>query len=237
MDLLLERAALSGKVDTERGIIRGVRIIGPTSKNGRRYPADVLIDALPLYEGAKVFVDHEDSPRDKRSYAALIGRLENVTFRQGSLYGDLIVNLKHALAEQLLYDAEHSPGQVGLSHDAVGEIDSRGVVKAISVVKSVDLCWNPATVSGLFESVDESFDWSTFPESLREDSHDFTQASPVVTGDEAIREARANREQRAEQFLERTRANEHPADKAARLREAEETPFDFDNFTNSIRTF
>jgi len=237
MSVLHEQAALtSGRVDSERGIIHNVKIVGPTSTNNRTYPADTLLDARPLYENAKVLVDHDEGKG--RSYGDLIGRLENVTFRQGSLYGDLLVNPKHALAEQLLYDAEHSPGQVGLSHDATGELGPGNVVRKITAVRSVDLVWNPATVAGLYESTGNSFDFANFSEAIHEEPHDSAPTGQVVTGPEAIRQAREKREQRAERFLERQCANEHPRDRQHRLREAAQSGgFDFDRFVSSIRSY
>jgi len=212
-----------------------VKVISRESDNGRIYPADVLLEALPLYQNVKVFVDHSE-PRGKRSYADVLGLLRNVRFRQGSLFGDLHLNLKHPLSERLLYDAQHFPDhQIGLSHDASGEMSAGGVVKRIHRVYSVDLVAFPASTKTLHESLDDRFDWTRFPESLHEDPHDFTQTSPVVTGDEAIRLARQNREERARRFLERARENEHSADTAARLREAEQAAgFDWDHFRDSI---
>ena len=45
-------------VEREAGVVRGVKILGLTSRNGRVYPAAVLEQARGLYEGAKVNVNH-----------------------------------------------------------------------------------------------------------------------------------------------------------------------------------
>jgi hypothetical protein len=86
-----------------------------------------------------------------------MGRLQNVAYRPGDgLFGDLHVNPQHAMAEQLFWDAENAPENVGLSHDISGKVGRRGgktVVEAISLVRSVDLVADPATTSGLFEEV------------------------------------------------------------------------------------
>ena len=59
---------LSINVDRERGIIRGVKILGTRSQNGRTYLAEAIGQAVPLYEGAKVNVNHpkgaSSGPRD-----------------------------------------------------------------------------------------------------------------------------------------------------------------------------
>ncbi|MHC4405416.1 MAG: hypothetical protein ACYTG0_37695 [Planctomycetota bacterium] len=151
---LIERSNLSGRVDAVRGVISGVKLIGTKSANGRTYPPDVLSAAASKYEGVKVFVDHS-MPGEGRSYRDLIGDIRNVQFREGGLFGDLHLNLKHPAAEQILYDAEHAPHRLGFSHDAEGSSVQRGgdeVVEEILRVRSVDLVAEPASTHGLFES-------------------------------------------------------------------------------------
>jgi hypothetical protein len=146
----------SSKVDRAAGIIRDVVVIGSQSENGRHYPPDVLIAAVPLYENKPVYIDHQpDSGAASRSYRNKIGRLVNVRFELGKVRADLIVNPEHELANQLFWDAENNPGAVGLSHDAVGQVEMREdgtqVVNRIESVRSVDLVAEPATVTSLFE--------------------------------------------------------------------------------------
>ena len=45
-------------VDRLAGVIRGVKILGLESRNGRTYLPEALAAAAPLYEGAKVNVNH-----------------------------------------------------------------------------------------------------------------------------------------------------------------------------------
>jgi hypothetical protein len=62
---------------------------------------------------------------------------------------------EHVLAEQLLWDAQHAPQNVGLSHNVLARTARQGdqiVVEAITRVQSVDLVADPATTEGLFES-------------------------------------------------------------------------------------
>ena len=71
------------------------------------------------------------------------------------LFADFHFNPKHALAEQLAWDAEHAPENVGFSHNVEARIARRAdrvVVEAITRVQSVDLVADPATTRGLFES-------------------------------------------------------------------------------------
>jgi len=142
------------RVDRERGIIHGVKILGLESANRRTYSQDALQRAVGLYEGKAVNVDHIPSGQ-LRSYRDRIGKLVNVHMNGDGLYGDLIVNPKHPLAEQLFWDAEHCPENVGLSHDARGKTAVRNgqvVVEAIESVRSVDLVAEPATTRSLYEA-------------------------------------------------------------------------------------
>ena len=142
-------------VDREQGLIRGVKILGLASANGREYDRAAVDEAKGLYEGIAVNVDHAEGS-GPRSYRDRIGRLSLVEARPDGLYGTLKVNKAHALADQLFEDAEHSPENVGLSHDATGRTKRRNgktVVEAITCVRSVDLVAEPATTAGLFEHV------------------------------------------------------------------------------------
>ncbi len=144
---------LSLAVDREAGVIRGVKVLGPQSRNGREYTADALRKGVGLYEGVRVNINHV-KPGQPRGYADRIGRLESPRVQSGGIYADLRFNPKHALAEQLAWDAENAPGNVGLSHDAEGRLSRAGgktLVEEILSVRSVDLVADPATTGGLFE--------------------------------------------------------------------------------------
>ena len=104
---------------------RGVKIIGRVSRNGREYTARALQDGAKLYEGVKVNVGHL-GPGESRRYEDRIGYLRNVHPKADGLYADFHFNKGHALAEQLVWDAENAPGNVGLSHDAEGRLSRSG---------------------------------------------------------------------------------------------------------------
>lgn len=145
------------RVDRQAGIIRGVKILGLESRNGRTYLSAALNNAVGLYEGSKVNVNHPaGNPNGPRGYEDRIGVIRNVVLRAGSgLFGDFHFNPKHALAEQLIWDATHAPENVGFSHNVEARTSSKGgkvVVEEITRVQSVDLVADPATTSGLFES-------------------------------------------------------------------------------------
>ena len=143
-------------VDRKVGILRGVKLIGLESRNGRRYRESALAAAATLYEEAKVNVNHpKDGPLSPRDYQDRLGVIRHVALRAGEgLFGDLHFNPKHALAEQLLWDAEHNPHNVGFSHNVLARLsleDKTVVVEEITKVQSVDLVADPATTDGLFE--------------------------------------------------------------------------------------
>lgn len=145
------------QIDRQQGILRGVKILGLRSQNGRVYLPEALAAAVGLYEGAKVNVNHpKGHPRAPRDYQERIGSLHDVAVRLGDgLYGDLHFNPRHALAEQLLWDAANAPQNVGFSHNVEARTarrDQQTVVEAITRVVSVDLVADPATTAGLFEA-------------------------------------------------------------------------------------
>lgn len=149
-------AALS--VDRESGVIRGVKILGAQSRNGRVYPQETLVKARELYEGAKVNVNHpKGSPTSPRDYQDRIGLIRNVSVAEAGLFGDLHFNPRHGLAAQLEWDAQHAPENVGLSHNVTARTtqrDERTIVEAITRVVSVDLVADPASTHGLYEQLD-----------------------------------------------------------------------------------
>ncbi|MEN6556887.1 MAG: hypothetical protein ABFC54_01775 [Thermoguttaceae bacterium] len=149
------------RVDRQAGVIRGVKLLGLESRNGRDYLPEAVAEAACLYEDAKVNVNlPKGSPSSPRDYQDRIGAIRQVTFRPGEgLFGDFHFNPKHALAEQLMWDAEHAPENVGFSHNVEAKVARRGdrtAVEAIMRVQSVDLVADPATTRGLFESASES---------------------------------------------------------------------------------
>jgi hypothetical protein len=147
------------RVDRAAGMIRGVKILGLHSRNGREYLVETLRKAAALYEGAKVNVNHpKGSPATPRDYQDRIGVVRGVEMRTGEgLFGDLHFNPKHALAEQLIWDAEHAPENVGFSHNVQARTAQKSggtglVVEEITRVESVDLVADPATTRGLYEA-------------------------------------------------------------------------------------
>ena len=147
------------RADPEAGVLRGVKLIGLKSRNGRQYRESTLKAATSLYEGAKVNVNHpKEGPLAPRDYQDRLGEIRQVELRTGEgLFGDLHFNPKHALAEQLVWDAEHNPRNVGFSHNVLARVSREGertIVDEITKVQSVDLVADPATTDGLYEQTE-----------------------------------------------------------------------------------
>lgn len=145
------------RIDLERGIVPGVKILGLRSAHGYDYTPTAMRGAVGLYEGVAVNVDHPAArnPDQSRKYADRFGRIRNVRFVEGrGLIGDLHYNRNHSIAKQFEWDVEHEPKNVGLSHNADADVEKRNgrfCVEQINKVRSVDLVADPATSSSLFE--------------------------------------------------------------------------------------
>lgn len=144
------------QVDEAGGVIKGVRILGLESANGRRYAREAVAKAIGLYEGRQVNVDHDERANQSTPLERRFGWLESV--RQdpdGGLRGDLHYLKSHPMAARVIESAQRRPQLMGLSHNASGQgrrENGIDVIESIDVVHSVDLVADPATVSGLNES-------------------------------------------------------------------------------------
>jgi hypothetical protein len=175
-------------VDREQGLIPGVKILGLKSRNGREYLPEAVRKAAPLYEGAKVNLNHpQGQATDPRDYQDRMGKLVNVRVdADGGLSGDLRFNPKHALAEQLSWDAENAPENVGLSHNVSAKIRMDGntlVVEEITAVTSVDLVADPGSTKSLFEYDSGQGSAARMPDSNMPPQHPTTPMdAPCPTG-------------------------------------------------------
>jgi hypothetical protein len=157
VDLLEYVASTPQEIDRDAGLIRGVKVLGFESSNGRRYTRVAVSRAKSMYEGVRVNIDHPcaDDPDQQRNISDRFGRLENVRETEDGLYADLRYLREHPLAPMVLEAAESMPDTFGLSHNAEGRVTRDGertLVEEIVHVRSVDLVSNPATNHSLFES-------------------------------------------------------------------------------------
>lgn len=148
------------RVDHERGLIRDVKVLGLKSLNGREYTPQALREAVELYEGAKVNLDHPERgrPDQARSFRDRFGKLVRARYVEGKgIYADLRYLKKDPLAAKFAEAAEEMPDIFGLSHNADGTERFRAgkpIVEQILKVRHVDVVSDPATVRSLYESVE-----------------------------------------------------------------------------------
>jgi regulator of replication initiation timing len=148
------------RIDKAARVVRRVKVNGNRSANKRHYADGVLARATSLYEGAKVYLDHDDGPslpglpEQTRTVLKQLGDLRNVTFLPGGHRADL-----HVLPSKawFLEDVESHPHLFGLSHvadvDAARERTSNGEedIVQINEIIRVDVVGDPATTRGMFE--------------------------------------------------------------------------------------
>src|SRR5262245_22544047 len=90
------------EADAAEAVIRGVKVLGRESQNGRVYRPEALRRGAALYEGAKVNVNHpKGHPAAPRDYQDRIGVLRSPRATEAGIFADLFYNPKHPLAEQL----------------------------------------------------------------------------------------------------------------------------------------
>jgi len=197
----VDSRGVSLRVDRQQGVLRGVKLIGLMSRNGRRYRELALQQAKTLYEEAKVNVNHpKEGPLAPRDYQDRMGVIRGVEFREGEgLFGDLHFNPKHPLAEQLAWDADHNPRNVGFSHNVLARLSRDGenaVVEEITRVQSVDLVADPAATLGLYEQTDPTHRWDAL-----------TVATLQLHRPDLVEEMRAAATEHLQQELDEAHAN------------------------------
>lgn len=149
--------AKSGKINAETGVIEGVRVCGPKSRNGRRYPESVLKAALPLYAEAASNLGHHPPDQDVPP-ADRFGRIRNPRIVDGGITADYHFNPKHPFAAQFVWAAENCPDLYSFSHlarvkwNATPDTDGTLVAESILAIASVDLVTDGGTTSTVFES-------------------------------------------------------------------------------------
>lgn len=144
----------------EDGVIRGAKLLGFNSRNGRRYESNALKDAAKKYEGKKVYVDHpQPGTTGDRKFDDWAGVIENVRYepRKG-LFGDVVLRQESSHFRGIVEAANHPKfsKSCGFSHVAEGESHMDGdteIVESIREVFSVDLVTDPATTAGFYESI------------------------------------------------------------------------------------
>lgn len=136
----------------QRYLVRVIR--AGTSLNGVNYPRAVLREAVPLFNGARVFVKNDQAhiagdPASK-DFRALVGALSNARFVEagvGEIQAELDVLETADVAPKLREAvARHMSDLFGLSIDAVGASRRNGALREatrLTRVNSVDLIIEP----------------------------------------------------------------------------------------------
>ncbi len=159
---VLEFVQLGGasRVDREKGVIYGAKILGAKSKNGGRYPRAAREAAKAKYEGIVINVNHprRDKPGDERKVEERFGVASNIQITDDGTYADVAYLKSHPMADSVAEAAERKElsNIFGFSHNAVtvqSDQDGEVVHESISKVRSVDLVADPATTKGVFESM------------------------------------------------------------------------------------
>lgn len=165
------------RIDREKGVIRGVKLLGLRSKNKRTYDTKgVRETALKLLPGSPIYIDHPQTATVSRSYRDKFGIVGKVVeHRVGEGYfGDIHFNPKNAVAEQFIWDVLHAPKTFGMSINSSVQYADDGkpnksgdkVVESIQLLRSLDVVTRPGTTDGIFEeeSEEEIMDLKTLQE-------------------------------------------------------------------------
>ena len=175
-------------VDAEKKKAHVVLIKEGWSKNKRYYPAQVLEQAVPLFEGAKCYLDHSDIKGiPNRSVRELTGFYENVKFAGKQVEADLQFLETEAgkvgldIAKETV---KHNKLLAGLSIRGIGtmrKVEEGHEVENLSKIISVDLVSDPAAGGEflrLYESVMEVKDdmKDLTLEKLKEERPDLVQS-------------------------------------------------------------
>jgi hypothetical protein len=127
------------------------------SRNGRRYPQQVMTEAVSKYEGAKAFDHHRtDEELQTSTISGLVGSYQNVTATSEGLQGELhllpgATHAAEALDASLAAQAQGLPPVVGISHDVMAlykpiTVDGKRFMEATEIhsVNSADVVADPA---------------------------------------------------------------------------------------------
>ena len=157
--LMTEDSAVEELEDGGGTMVRGMKLLGLESRNGRTYDTHgVRSTGSDRLTGARVFLNHPAQATDARRYEDQIGSVVSARYREGQgHFGDVRFNPKHAVYEQLMWDIRNNPSGLGMSINASLKVnrrrDSAGriVVEGIHSIRSVDIVTHPATTNGVFE--------------------------------------------------------------------------------------
>lgn len=154
-------------VDRASSTVAGVKLMGAESRNRRRFSAEAMRNVFELSAAARINVNHNSKDiGGPREYADRFGSVLSRTLEPTGIFGTVLINAKHPLAEQFFWDAENAPHHCGFSPVYAPGKTSRAadgflLVESITRVASIDLVADPATTRGLAECLSESLTGET----------------------------------------------------------------------------
>lgn len=151
------------RIDRDKGVVEGVRVLNAVSRNGRVYPESVLHAHLGLYRNLPVNVGHHFDfatmtplPVPPGDRFGVLG--SNPRVDAGGVTSDLQFNPEHAFAKPFLWACENSPALYSFSplHRVKWclkrDAQSRLVAESILEAASADIVSDGGTTSTIFES-------------------------------------------------------------------------------------
>jgi hypothetical protein len=150
---------IEGKFDKDNLVIENVKILGVTSRNGRRYPVEAQKTAVSIFEGAKAYLNHPTAQNlgEARDVRDLIGQHRNVRVQGDASYSDLHLLDNPTVRDYVVPVAEKAPHLIGNSIVVRARMKKAedGIPEAQEILacRSIDIVSEPATTNGLYESV------------------------------------------------------------------------------------
>lgn len=144
------------KVDREKCVVEGVKILGTTARDGSRiYPPDLIKSSAPRFEGKPSNINHQIEGH--RKFGDRFGWITDVVAKDDGLYATLHYNPHIEGVEAFLWWCENNPNGCGFSIDALLQFDRPPnqpgrVVQEFIEIFSVDLVADPNTTEGITES-------------------------------------------------------------------------------------
>ena len=157
----LTEAMASVQIDKEHGVLKEVVLLTGerATKNNTFYTKKALVEAVPRYEGAKMFLDHGDS--EVRSVRDLGGTYRNVRMKESKVVGDLKLVEDSTVRNIVFHMAEEKVGGLSIRDRGRGhEENDLFMVEGFSKGNpySIDLVTEPSANSNLFEHHDGNED-------------------------------------------------------------------------------
>jgi len=158
---ILSEAVVESEEDKPK-FVRNVALSGIKSKNGYEYAEKAYENAINLYEGASVFIDHQMSKLRERSVRDLVGHVQNPRWNNINkrMMGDISV-LDTDSGRFFMELARVHPPNVCMSQVISGKRNrSRTIVESIQEVLSVDVVTGGATTTNFSEQETDMSDMS-----------------------------------------------------------------------------